>query len=119
MKGKVKNSQIFTPFGFFITPGFSDGEEVNILIRPQHLKIDFDRNGKGPEPTVKDGVPAKGKVKRSRFLGKESLIELIMEHDNSILKATIPGVFLPNEKTPLWLSMRRDRCFVFSASKNC
>ena len=115
LNGKVKNSQIFTPFGFFITPGFLDGEKVNILIRPQHLKIDFDRNGKGPEPTVKDGVPARGIVRRSRFLGKESLIELIMEHDNSILKATIPGVFLPNEKTPLWLSMRRDRCFVFSA----
>ena len=114
LKGKVKNSQIYTPFGFFITPGFFDGEEVNILIRPQHLKIDFDRKGKGPEPTVKDGVPAKGFVSRARFLGKESLIELTMDHDKSILKATIPGVFLPQKGTVLWLSMRRDRCFVFS-----
>ena len=115
LTGKVKNSQIYTPFGYFITPGFFDGDEVNILIRPQHLKIDFDRKGKGPEPTAKDGVPAKGFVSRSRFLGKESLVELIMDHDKSILKATIPGVFLPQKGTILWLSMRRDRCLVFSS----
>jgi iron(III) transport system ATP-binding protein len=30
-----------------------------------------------------------------------------------MLKATIPGVFLPKAGTPLWLSLRRDRCFVF------
>ena len=36
-----------------------------------------------------------------------------MERDGSKLKVSIPGVFLPDAETPLWLSMRRDRCFVF------
>ena len=36
-----------------------------------------------------------------------------MDHDGSMLKATIPGVFLPKAGTPLWLSLRRDRCLVF------
>ena len=36
-----------------------------------------------------------------------------MEHDGSLLKATVPSVFLPPEGTPLWLMLRRDRCFVF------
>lgn len=111
--GKVKHSQIVTSFGLFITPGISDGTKVEILIRPQHLKIDFDRNGKGPNPTAEDGVPARGIVYRARFMGKESLIELKMESNGAKLKATIPGVFLPSQGTPLWLSMRRDRCFVF------
>ena len=53
-----------------------------------------------------------GKVCISRFIGKESIIELKMEKDGSKLKASIPGVFLPDPETPLWLSMRRDR-FVF------
>ena len=113
ISGVVKNSQITTSFGLFITPGMPDGTSVEILIRPQHLKIDFDRNGKGPNPTAKDGVPACGIVSRARFMGKESLIELKMDSDDSILKATIPGVFLPLQGTTLWLSMRRDRCFVF------
>lgn len=113
IKGVVKQSRIDTSFGWFITPGIEDGTSVQILIRPQHLKIDFDRNGKGPYPTSEDGVPARGTVHRARFMGNESLVELRMNSDNSILKATIPGVFLPAKDTPLWLSMRRDRCFVF------
>jgi iron(III) transport system ATP-binding protein len=113
ISGRVKQSKIDTSFGWFITPGISDGTSVQILIRPQHLKIDFDRNGKGPNPTSEDGVPARGVVSRARFMGKESLVELCMDTDGSVLKATIPGVFLPTQGTPLWLSMRRDRCFVF------
>ena len=113
LHSKVKDGRTETPFGPFITPGFKEGSNVEIIIRPQHLKIDFDRNGKGPSPTIQDGVPARGKVSFSRFIGKESIIELIMERDGSKLKASIPGVFLPDAETPLWLSMRRDRCFVF------
>ena len=113
IKGVVKHGRIDTSFGWFITPGIDDGTSVKILIRPQHLKIDFDRNGKGPYPTSEDGVPACGVVHRARFMGNESLVELRMNSDNSILKTTIPGVFLPSKDTRLWLSMRRDRCFVF------
>ena len=111
--GVVQESRINTSFGLFITPGIEEGTSVQILIRPQHLKIDFDRNGKGPNPTSEDGVPARGLVVRARFIGSESLVELRMSYDGSILKATVPGVFLPAVNTPLWLSMRRDRCFVF------
>ena len=113
LDSKVKDGRTETPFGPFITPGFEEGSNVEIIIRPQHLKIDFDRNGKGPSPTIQDGIPARGKVSFSRFVGKDSIIELIMERDGSKLKASIPGVFLPDAETPLWLSMRRDRCFVF------
>ena len=82
-------------------------------MRPQHLKMDFDRNGRGPLPTAQDGVPARARVVRSRFMGKLSIVELAVEADGAVLKATVPGVFLPQPETPLWLSLRRDRCFVF------
>ncbi|WP_298292600.1 ABC transporter ATP-binding protein [uncultured Litoreibacter sp.] len=104
-----------TPFGQFLTPGLGDGQAVEIIIRPQHLRIDFDRQGKGPNPTPQEGVPAKGTVKRARFMGRESLIEFEMAFDGSVLTATVPAVFLPKEGTVLWLTMRRDRCFVFAA----
>ena len=113
IKGVAENFQTETPFGLFFTPALHNRTDVEIVIRPQHLKIDFDRNGKGPNATPQDGVPARGKVKRARFLGNESLVELCMEYDNSLLTASIPGVFLPKQGTPLWMSMRRDRCFVF------
>jgi iron(III) transport system ATP-binding protein len=111
--GVVKDFATDTPFGQFLTPGLANRADVEIIIRPQHLKMDFDRNGAGPLPTSHDGVPARGQVIRARFIGNQSIVELAMDHDGSVLKATIPGVFMPKPGTPLWLSLRRDRCFVF------
>ena len=113
--GEVRGALTDTPFGVFLAPGYPDGSKVEIVIRPQHLRIDFDRDGKGPHPTAEDGTPAKASVIRSRFLGGESLVEFRMDHDGSILKASVPSVFLPNPDTVLWLMIRRGRCFVFPA----
>ncbi|MGO4855477.1 ABC transporter ATP-binding protein [Phaeovulum sp. W22_SRMD_FR3] len=114
LKGKVQGALTDTPFGQFLTPGLEDGTEVEIGIRPQHLKIDFDRAGRGPNPTAQDGTPARGLVERARFMGRESLVEFRMDFDGSVLRATVPNVFLPKVGTPMWLMIRRDRCFVFS-----
>lgn len=113
LKGKVEGALTDTPFGQFLAPGVPDGAEVEIVFRPQHVRIDFDRKGKGPNPTQMAGTPARGIVRRARFMGSESLIEFRMDHDGQTLKATVPNVFLPTEGTPLWLTVRRDRCFVF------
>lgn len=39
-----------------------------------------------------------------------------MEYDGSLMRATVPSVFLPEPGTRLWIAIRRDRCFVFPAS---
>jgi iron(III) transport system ATP-binding protein len=111
--GTVRGALTTTPFGEFLAPGYPDGSVVDIVFRPQHVKIDFDRGGRGPNPTPLDGVPARGLVRRARFMGHESLVEFSMDFDDSILRATVPGVFLPKPGKPLWLTVRRDRCFVF------
>ena len=113
IRGTSRGALTETPFGAFLTPGHADGAQVEIVIRPQHLKIDFDRAGRGPNPTPMDGTPARGVVQRARFLGRESLVEFRMEFDGSKLTAAVPGVFLPKPGTALWLMIRRDRCFVF------
>ena len=117
IRGTCRGALTDTPFGAFLTPGYPDGAEVEIIIRPQHLKIDFDRDGRGPNPTVQDGTPARGTLQRARYLGRESLVDFRMDHDGSILTASVPGVFLPKPGTALWLMIRRDRCFVFPASR--
>ena len=111
--GIVEGALTDTPFGQFLAPGVPDNTKVDIIFRPQHIKIDFDRGGRGPEPTPSDGVAAKATVERARFMGRESLIEFKMDFDGTLLKATVPSVFLPQVGTPLWLTVRRDRCFVF------
>ncbi|WP_323007624.1 ABC transporter ATP-binding protein [Pseudorhodobacter sp.] len=115
IKGVSRGALTETPFGAFLTPGHIDGGNVEIVIRPQHLKIDFDRAGRGPNTTPKEGTPARGIVSRARFLGHESLVDFTMDFDGTKLTAAVPGVFLPNLGTPLWLMIRRDRCFVFPA----
>lgn len=114
ISGKSNGALVETPFGPFLAPGTEPGHDVDILIRPQHLRLDFDRNGRGPHPTVEEGVPARGQVERARFMGGHSLVELRMEFRGFMLKAVVPGVFMPPKGTPLWLSLRRDRCFVFA-----
>jgi iron(III) transport system ATP-binding protein len=116
IRGTSRGALTETPFGAFLTPGHADGAAVDIVIRPQHLKIDFDRAGRGPNPTRVEGTPARGVVQRARYLGRESLVEFRMEFDGSTLTASVPGVFLPKVGTPLWLMIRRDRCHVFPAS---
>ena len=115
IRGTVQGGLTRTAFGEFLAPGHADGAEVDIVIRPQHLKLDFDRAGTGPLPTAKDGVPALGRVVRVRYLGRESLVELEMAFDGTRLQAVVPQVFLPKPGTPFWLMMRRDRCHVFPA----
>ncbi|MCG7624894.1 MULTISPECIES: ABC transporter ATP-binding protein [unclassified Epibacterium] len=113
LPARVNGALADTPFGQFLAPGVPDGTDVEIVFRPQHIRIDFDRNGRGPEATHTQGVPARGVVQRARFLGNESLVEFRMDFDGSILKATVPNVFLPAVGRAMWLTVPRDRCFVF------
>ncbi len=114
IEGVVNGAITDTPFGKFLAPGIVDGTKVDIISRPQHMRIDFDRAGRGPSPTQSDGVAARATVVRARFMGNESLVEFRMDYDGSILKASIPLVFLPDSGTVLWLTLPRSRCFVFA-----
>ena len=52
------------------------------------------------------------------FVGKESIVELEIKNYLLRFRVTIPGVFLPPSGVALWVSMRRDRCFVFPKKIN-
>ena len=112
IQATLKGSLADTPFGQFFAPGLADGTDIDIVFRPQHIRIDFDRKGQGPLPTASLGVAARGIVKRARFVGNESLIEFEMDFGSTI-KATVPNVFLPNIGHPLWLTVPRDKCYIF------
>ncbi|MCY4153567.1 MAG: ABC transporter ATP-binding protein [Aestuariivita sp.] len=118
LRAEVHGAIAQTPFGQFLAPGFTDGTEVEIIFRPQHVKIDFDRSDGGPLPTPKDGTPARGIVERARFMGSESLIEFRMDFNDSLLRVLVPGVFIPNKGKVMWLTIRRDKCFVFPLARD-
>ena len=117
LRSKVEGALAMTPFGRFLAPGVPDGTEVDIVFRPQHVKIDFDRAGVGPGPTATEGTAASAQVVRARFMGNESLVEFRLSNDGALIKVTVPGVFLPQADTVMWLRIRRDKCFVFPAEE--
>ena len=118
LRAYVSGALAQTPFGRFLAPGVPDDTPVDIVFRPQHVRIDFDRSGKGPAPTPSEGTAARAVVERARFMGNESLVEFRMDYDGSLLKATVPNVFLPQPGAVMWLTIRRDRCFVFPVTTN-
>lgn len=113
--GVVRGGAARTRFGDFAAAGFAEGTAVEVVARPQHLRLDFDREGRGPLPTERDGVPARAKVARARFMGEQSLVELLLDGDGSELRVVMPGVFMPRPGTALWVTLPRERCFVFGA----
>ena len=111
--GVVEKSELKTTFGSFAADRFVDGADVEVVIRPQHVKIDFDRQGNGPLPTESDGVPVAGIVTRSRYMGSNSMVEFRLVSDNSLMKVLVPQVFLPPVGSRLWLSLPKKRCMLF------
>ncbi|MEM6636473.1 MAG: ABC transporter ATP-binding protein [Pseudomonadota bacterium] len=114
VEGRFRAGVADTVFGPFpAAAGPTDGDPVQVAIRPQHIAIDFDRSGRGPAPTEDAGTPARAMVERARFMGSESLIEFRLDAGGAPLTASVPGVFLPEKGRAFWLSVRRDRAFVF------
>ena len=111
--GVVANSRVDTIFGAFDAPGLAEGADVEIMIRPQHVRMDFDRRDGEPPPSSRDGVPVRGEVSRSVFLGNSSLVEFRLEADSSQFKALVPSIFLPKPGQKFWLRLTRNRCFLF------
>ena len=104
-----------------LEPSYRGELEITTLLESYLAEglLDVQRMGRGYAwlERFADGIPARGVVERARYMGHESLVELRMEHDGSILKATVPSVFLPRTGTALWVMFRRERCFVFPADR--
>ena len=111
LNGVVEDGSVTTPIGTLKVPDLADGCAVDILIRPEGLRVLLS-SGKQPS-----GNPAQ--VVSAHLLGRSSHIRLTAtDTDGSEipLQARIPGVFLPASGTPasVWIDERQ--AYVFPAS---
>ncbi len=113
--GRVRNGRVDTAFGAFDAAGLPEGAAAEIVIRPQHLRLDFGRAGQPPRPTEADGTAQAGTVDSARFLGMESIVRLRLADSGAEIRASVPRVFLPPPGTLFWVSLPRARCHVFAA----
>jgi iron(III) transport system ATP-binding protein len=115
LKGHVKNGGITTAVGF--VPDFADETPVNIIIRPEALKLSVH----GPAADHHDPKHAHvhGHISERKYLGRSTLVHLdthdLDDNDNTPvhLHARMPGVFLEKEHDVQDIFLDHSQIFVF------
>jgi len=114
--GAVRNGVVETAVGEISVPGHAEGSRVEILVRPEALRLrpirETDVDG------LRQGDAAK--VLTSRMLGRSSMIHLCLGDggsDHIHLHSRMPGVFLPAEHEVVAIELDRAQTFVFACEK--
>ncbi|PPR25038.1 MAG: Spermidine/putrescine import ATP-binding protein PotA [Alphaproteobacteria bacterium MarineAlpha10_Bin3] len=108
--GIARSGKVMTPFGALPARGLKEGDAVDILIRPEALRLSAIHEGVDPKQTVT--------VIASRMLGRTSLIHLSIHRQSGRelhLHSRMPGRFLPPENAILAVELDSDQAFVFPA----
>lgn len=113
--GIVVAGAVATPLGGLEAPGLADGTAVNVLVRPEALRL---------------GIPSGGavnaRVMASRLLGRSSWIHLSLlqptggpqegQAGHLHVHARVPGRYLPAEGEVVGIALERSQAFVFPAA---
>lgn len=109
LAGRVANGRVDTPVGSIAVPHLPDGQDVEVLIRPEALRLTLTADG--------GGVPNLGRVEASRLLGRTSLVHLcVTDRDGRPhhLHARAPGHFLPEDGSHVSVELETRQAFVFA-----
>jgi iron(III) transport system ATP-binding protein len=110
LTGKVYGGTVDTPLGVVVAEGFADGLDVEILIRPEAVRL---------SPVNEGSTKRQAQVLASRMLGRTSLVHLStcqQSGDEIHLHARIPGRFLPAENQALAVDLDPNQTFIFPLS---
>jgi iron(III) transport system ATP-binding protein len=119
LHGQVRDGAVTTPFGVLQAPGLSAGSAVNVLIRPEALRLTVAGDGRTPA--------VQARVMAARLLGRSSWIHLSLLEPPADERggpregqagyfhfhARVPGRFLPREGEVLAVGLDPSQAFVF------
>lgn len=107
-RAEVREGRALTPLGPVPAPGHASGAQVEVMVRPQAIRLIPAPNGKGGA--------TEAIVDRARLLGPESLVDVrILAPDGAAhdVQVLAPGMVLPEPGRKVGLEMRPDAAFVF------
>jgi len=105
----ARDGQVATPFGEIKANGVGRDGAVEVLIRPEALRL------RQPDPKG-SGEAGRARVLQSRLLGRTSLVHLEISGDDGSplhLHARIPGPFLPPLGEFFEIDLDRRQTFIF------
>ncbi|MDN3516982.1 ABC transporter ATP-binding protein [Aquisalimonas lutea] len=109
--GVVAGGFVDTPVGRVDAREFDDGAPVQVLVRPEALRVSVIGRPENPQQ--------QSHVIMSRLLGASSLIHLCAHCPDGRevhLHARVPGRYLPAENQPVRIDLDRSQAFVFPES---
>lgn len=105
IKGRVAEGHVVTPVGRVCAPNMNEGDEVDVLVRPEALKVSENSDGQSIASVI-----------TARLLGRSSLLHLSVPNGESgglHLHSRVPGRMLPEEGATVSLSLDEQNVFVF------
>jgi len=106
--GTAQGGRVATPFGDLPARELDEGAEVDVLVRPEALRLVPIHEGLDPNRAVR--------VIASKMLGRTSLIHLRIDYKDGEelhLHSRMPGRFLPPENAMLSIELDHSQAFVF------
>jgi iron(III) transport system ATP-binding protein len=108
LTGRVERGWVATPFGDVAAATLAEGTTVEVLIRPEALRLT-----RGSETPLAGNV---AQVLASRMLGRTSLVHLSARSGNGAalhMHSRMPGRFLPPEGETVLVNLDYSQTFVF------
>lgn len=104
-QGVVENGHVHTALGPLATNGTAHGQKVDVLVRPEALKI------------AENSGSANGTVSSARFLGRSSLIDVRLSDGKATkVRVHVPGRYLPKPGEQVSVTCNKSHVFVFAGS---
>jgi len=116
--GTVQNRVVRSPFGPVPAPKLADGTQVEVLMRPEALRVAPAAGG--PSAPVPEGA-ARAHILTVRMLRRASFLHLCIgdfEGKHLHFHSRVPGRFLPNVGDHVDVTLDRAQAFVFPVDPN-
>ncbi len=107
LAGQVRLGMVATPFGPVPAMGRAEGERVEVLIRPEAIRLLPAAEG--------EACHARARVEAARLLGRTSMVHLsVQDGGNEVhVHARVPGEYLPARDAVVAVALDPTRAYVF------
>lgn len=126
-RGTVNDGSVATAMGTFDAPGMADGSAVDVLLRPEHIRVSSPRENLGenlgdemnPDMADAGNAGAQGRVISAHPLGSSSHLHIVIKDANGaeqLLHVRTHGISLPAIGSIVNVGAEQAQAFIFEST---